>query len=371
MVLKVLHLRSSSGFFGAERVIITLMKRSPQDGINAVLACIENYISGDQSLLQHALDINLPAIEIPCNSRLDLNTIRELTKYCRNQHIDIIHTHDYKSHFYGGIVSRLSGCKLVATIHGRTFGDIKNRLFELIEDSLLRLASHIVVVSESLLYSLNKSLPGKKTTLIANGVDDHAFSNENMGYGKSEWGFKPENFLFGTIARMSEEKGHRVLLDAFKNLTVSYKNARLLLVGDGPLAEELKQQVCESGLQDKVNFTGPRSDIECILNDLDCYVSPSHTEGMPMSILEAMATGLPIVATEVGSVRNLLCNGCGSLVPAGDISSLEEAMQFIMDNIDLARDMGVKSRARVETQYSAAIQSRQYANIYQSVLKNV
>ena len=369
MSVKVLHLRSSAGFYGAERVIVTLMKRLPDDGIDSTLACIENYISGDQSLLDHAQNASLNALEIPCKSRIDFRTISNLVRVCKQNQIDIIHTHDYKSHFYGGIASKLSGCHQVATLHGKTSGNVKNRIYELLENQLLRLVSHITVVSEQLYSVLSKTSLKKKLSLVANGVDDKSFNPDVNGFGKQYWGVDPSSFVFGIIARLSEEKGHRVLLEAFSKLMDQNENVRLLLVGDGPLYDDLMDLTKKLNLVDKVNFTGSRTEVERILNDIDCYVSPSHTEGMPMSILEAMASALPIVATDVGAVGHLLSDDHGKLVPPGDVDCLAKQMQSILDEKNSLQSFGDKCRTRVEEEYSAGIQSREFARIYQSVLQ--
>lgn len=371
MAVKILHLRSSAGFYGAERVIITLMNRSGDDGVDASLACIENYITHDQSLFEHAKDANLKVIEIPCKSRIDFQTISYLVKWCKKNKIDVIHSHDYKSHFYGILASKLSGCRQVATLHGKTLGSMKNRIYELVENSLLRMVNHITVVSTPLFEMLTKTGLGKKLTQIANGVDDNNFRSDIKGLGKESWGFDSANFVFGTIARMSEEKGHRVLIEAFSKLADQYENARLLLVGDGPLYDELTSLVKELNLENKIKFTGSRTEVEQILNDMDCYVSPSHTEGMPMSILEAMATSLPIVATDVGSVGFLLRDGFGKMVPAGNIDTLAKQMESILDQKDHAIEMGINCRERVEKELSARIQSREFADVYHSVLKGI
>ncbi len=365
---KVLHLRSSAGFYGAERVIITLMKRLPDDGIETSLACIENYISGDRSLLDHAHEANLNALEIPCKSRMDFRTISNLVRVCKQNQIDIIHSHDYKSHFYGGIAARVAGRRQVATLHGKTFGDVKNRAYELVENLLLRMVSHITVVSEQLYEELSKTSLKKKLSLVANGVDDKNFSPDVKGLGKQYWGFDPSCFVFGIIARLSEEKGHQVLLEAFSKLNDQNKNIGLLLVGNGPLNGDLINLTQELNLTDKIKFTGSRTEVEQILNDIDCYVSPSHTEGMPMSILEAMASALPIVATDVGAVGRLLCDDHGKLVSPGDVDGLAKQMQSIIDEKNSIQKYGDKCRIRVEEEYSAGIQSREFAKIYRSVL---
>jgi len=370
MIVRVLHLRSSAGFYGAERVIVTLMKRSPDEYIEMTLACIENYISGDQSLLNQAKEAGLKALEIPCKSRMDFRTMTNLVDICKKNKINIIHSHDYKSHFYGAITAKLAGCKQVATLHGKTFGNVKNRVYEFVENLLLHMVSHITVVSEPLFNTLSRSGLSKKLSLIANGVDDHNFNPDIKGLGKTYWGFDSSSYVFGTISRMSEEKGHQLLIEAFSRLTIQNRNARLLLVGDGPLYDELVELSNSLGLGSEVKFAGARTEIEQILNDLDCYVSSSYTEGMPMSILEAMATALPIIATDVGSVGHLLRGDHGKLLPPGNVDELARQMQSVLNDVSHMEESGKKCRTRVEKEFSAGIQSQKFAKVYCSVLNS-
>ena len=132
---------------------------------------------------------------------------------------------------------------------------VKNRFYELMENLLLRLVSHVTVVSEQLYGDLSKTGLKKKLSLVANGVNDKCFNPKINGFGKQYWGFDPSSFVFGTIARLSEEKGHRDLLEAFSKLSDQNENIRLLLVGDGPLHDDLMDLTKELDLIDKIKFT--------------------------------------------------------------------------------------------------------------------
>ncbi len=366
MSIKVLHLRSSSGFYGAERVILTLMKRGVENDLETKLACIENYLTGDQSLLKNAEQSGMDVFEIPCRRRLDFTTIRSLIHYCRENEINIIHSHDYKSHFYGIMATRFVNCRHVATQHGKTSGDVKNRVYELIENTLLKMVDHVTVVSQSLYDDLSCRV-GENVSLIANGVDEASFNPTIKGFGKEHWGFGQSTFVFGTVARMSEEKGHRILIEAFTKTHLQHGNTGLLLVGTGPLFSELKEFTREKGMEDCVKFVGTQNEIDRVLNDLDCYVSPSLTEGMPMSILEAMASALPIVATDVGAVGYLLRGGVGRLAHPDNVDSLAKEMNYIIENKNQLQVMGGKARKKAEDEFSAGKQSREFSRIYRQL----
>lgn len=367
-MLRVLHLRSSAGFFGAERVIMTLLGRAQQSQLEAHLACIENYVTGDQSLVDLAKKEDHTVTQLPCSSRIDKLTINALITYCEQNKIDLIHSHDYKSHFYAFFAGRKTRIPYVATLHGRTFGDLKNRVFEVLENLLLKPARKIVVVSDVLDDAMRKAGMGKKTIQIPNGVNELTFHPDNPGKGKSHWGFSDEHFVFGTVARFSQEKGHPILLDAFAEVHSKYPQARLLLIGDGPLFSEMHSKAESLNISQHIHFAGAQTDVENILQDIDCYLSPSLTEGMPMSILEAMASNLPIIATEVGSLGEVLDEGCGILIPPGEVAALAEAMSDIIERQGEAKEMANRARTRIESHYSAAQQSDRYAEIYHSVV---
>ena len=169
---------------------------------------------------------------------------------------------------------------------------------------------------------------------------------------------------------MTKEKGHKVLLDAFKILTKKHRNLTLLLVGDGDLREELEREVRQNGLQDQVIFAGTRDDVPDLYRIMDIYINSSLTEGMPMSILEAMASGLPVVASDVGEIGRLINeSGAGTVVPPSNVEALVLAVdEFLQGNQGNLSEQGERSREYIEKQFTDTHQAEFVQNLYKEII---
>lgn len=367
---RVLHIRSSSGFFGAESVLVTLLKRLPHYGTQPTLVTVENYITGNTDLLERAHQFGIPVSELPCSSRWSFSTQKALNSMVKQQMPHCIHTHDYKSHVLGFLASRSSGLPIVATLHGWISNTINSRIYQALERRLLRYFDAIITVSPTMTSRLYKwKLPESKLFTIANGVDTDEFSPIVSPAGRGEWGLDVEDFIFCTVGRLSREKGQEILVKAFARVLNQHRHAKLLIVGEGPDRESLRDLVIELGVEEATVFAGKRCDIPCILQAIDCYVSPSITEGMPMIVLEAMASARPIVATRVGAVGELLDGGAGTLVPAENELDLSQAMSAVIKReVDLTAISKV-ARKRCLERYSAERQAEAYGQVYDGICR--
>ena len=366
---RVLHVRSSAGFFGAERVITTLLDELPNHGVAPSLAVFENHVNGDQALLDRAGEQGLDVHELPCRGQISPGAVSALRRLAQDRRIDCIHTHDYKSHVHGLAAARQLGIPTVATLHGWISSDLRRRLYRSVERALLPLFEAVTVVSSEMaerLQQLRWWRPRRLLT-VGNAVDTRRFSDRTAGFGRAHWGLDKDDFVFGVIGRLSDEKGQVLLIDAFAKIAAARSRVHLLLVGDGPDRDRLASRARELSLTDRIHLAGSQREVERALRDLDCYVSPSRTEGMPMVILEAMASGVPIIATRVGAIPDMLADGAGRLVPREDVLALAQAMAAAADGeLDLG-EMATRARDRCVQQYSVSAQADQFARIYQSI----
>ncbi len=363
---RVLHLRSSAGFYGAERVLVTLLQRLPALGIDPILACIQDYRGGNTDLMQAAAAAGISVIELPCKARVSPSVLRHLLSAARKNRVHCIHTHDYKSHLYGTLAARLARIPIVATLHGWTSDRGALRLYQHIEAVLLRGYAYVITVEPSMAERLLKlGLPPRIVRTIENGIDTEVFSPLAPGLGRARWGLTADHFVFGTIGRLSPEKGQRQCIEAFAAVAKDHPQARLVLMGDGPDRAGLQQLSAGLGVAEKVILAGVETAVERSIPDLDCYVSPSLSEGMPMILLEAMASGAFIIATAVGGIGKMLEDGVGALVPAGDSRSLADMMERAL-RAEFARwAVGERARTRCLARYSAVRQAQRYAGLYQ------
>ncbi|MDH3691983.1 MAG: glycosyltransferase family 4 protein, partial [Gammaproteobacteria bacterium] len=324
--MSVVYLRSANGFYGAERVIVTSIKSLVRLGVDVSLLVLEDHLTHNTDLYRNANEQGISVEIIRCHSKLDVRTLVELFKKVRNLNAMALHSHDLKSNAYGLVVAELLGIRAVATLHGWTSNTTNLRAYEKLDRQLLKRFDQIVIVSEEMNGLLKSPVLQGKVTFIPNGVDTEIFNCRRTGFGKAYWGIPSDRYVFGTFARFTEEKGHLLLLEAFAKVASRLTQTHLLLVGDGSEKENVRRRSAQLELGDRVTFVAAHDQVDRALHDLDCYVSPSHTEGMPMIILEAMASGLPIIATEVGAIGSMFEDTAGITVPANDPDALASKM---------------------------------------------
>ncbi|MBE9531204.1 MAG: glycosyltransferase, partial [Proteobacteria bacterium] len=195
------------------------------------------------------------------------------------------------------------------------------------------------------------------------GVDNKRAARESIGLPK-------DKVLIGTISRLATQKGHCYLFEAFKILKARVPGLSLVIAGDGPLKDELAELVRSLGIADDVIFLGARRDVSSILKALDLYVLPSLWEGLPMALLEAMATSLPVVATRVSGVPEVIEDDVsGMLVEAKDAKAFAAAMERVLVDSALAQRLGKSARETIEERFSATAMVNSMAELYLEVLE--
>ena len=364
----VVHLRSANGFYGAERVIVTMLSAMNDSNFDLRLMVLEDYLTQNTDFLETARQTAVQTDLIPCRKRIDFKSLRSIRLSIKKlENATVIHGHDVKSNVYGLMIARLEGLGAVTTLHGWTSDTGRMRFYERIDRTLLKLFDRVVAVSQELGEYVSAKLGLKNVAVIPNGVDTEMFSRQKRGFGKSHWCVPEERFVFGIFARLTTEKGHSLLLKAFAAVVKQTKNVHLMITGDGPELSSLQECCTHHGVNEHVSFVAAHGDVDRALHDIDCYVSPSHTEGMPMILLECMASGIPIVATDVGSIPTLLGGGSGTIVSSGDAAALTKAMVSVATG-QFDRDAQIgRALKRSRTEYSAANQAEKYAKLYAAV----
>jgi glycosyltransferase involved in cell wall biosynthesis len=207
---------------------------------------------------------------------------------------------------------------------------------------------------------------GSKITVIANGVDVPRYQQPvNKRAIRDQLGLAHNVRLLIMVGAFKEQKGHRYLVQSASQLLPNFPELHILLVGDGELRDRLELQVEALGLSERIHFLGNRSDVPELLAASDYFVLPSLWEGLPMALIEAMACGLPIVATEVSGSKQVVVSGeTGLLVPPGDALQLTEALTRLLSDPVQAREMGAAARRRVETEFSARKQADEHIALF-------
>lgn len=290
---------------------------------------------GDMSYLARELGVEpvvIPSLQREISPAGDVRALRALIRLMHEFRPHVVHTHTAKAGFVGRLAARLAGVPVVVhTFHGHVFhgyfGPRKTRVFIALERLAARGSDVILTVSDRLRDELigYGIAPAEKIRVLPLGLPLAPLADVEAERGRlrAELGCSTAERLVGIIGRLVPIKNHELFLDAAARVHAEMPEARFVIVGDGERRAALETLVREQGLGDSTYFTGWRSDLPAIYADLNAVVISSHNEGTPVSLIEAMAAGVPVVSTEVGGVADVLSGGAyGRLVPPGDAEAL-------------------------------------------------
>jgi len=327
---RVLHLVSSCGLYGAEQVILNLAKAGDLD---SYVGALHNAHNPHVEVVDEARRMGLKAVTFRSEGRMDLDAVSEVSRFLRRQNIDIVHTHGYKSDIVGSLAALLGKTKWVATNHLWRGEKGRLRLYESLDAWALRFARQVVAVSDEIKgHLIARNVARRKIRVIDNGIDIDRFDRAGLGEAlKSELGIRRGETVVTIVGRLSPEKGHATFLEAVSAVCMNRANVRPLIVGDGSLLGELRAEADRLGLGDRVIFTGFRHDMPAVYAISDVLVSASFSEGLPMTILEAMAAKVPVIATGVGGVPTIIKDKeTGLLVNQGDAGQLSAGIESLL-----------------------------------------
>ncbi|AKT36021.1 glycosyltransferase [Chondromyces crocatus] len=368
---RVAHLVLALRVGGLERVVLRLLERTPRDRFQPVVCALE-----EPGALASELDrLGVPLTVIRRRPGLDPRLPVLLSRWMARERIDLVHTHNPNPHFYGALAAAMTRAtrarstpRLVHTKHGRnTPGAARKVLVNRLASSL---TDRVVAVSEDarrVAIEVEGVTPSRVVTIL-NGVDTEEFRPGDPTVARSRLGLPHEGYHIGCVARLSPEKDHATLLSAFAALHARRPDAHLTLIGDGPERHALEAQTASLGVGHAVTFAGMRSDIAESLPAFDVFALASRTEGISLTLAEAAACGLPIVATRVGGNPEIVRDQqTGLLVPAADPAALTAALDAIATHTDRAA-LGHRGRAWVAERFSAERMASAYTSLYAEVL---
>jgi glycosyltransferase involved in cell wall biosynthesis len=299
---------------------------------------------------------------------LDWRLLGQLARQFREDKVQLVHTHHLGQLLLAGIAARLAGAAVVHTEH--EFYTLGRRRHQQILRLLSLFAGTVTTVAAPVTEFLTQrvGIPMWKIKTIPNGVDVTRFQLARP-INRSELGWNGGNIVVGCVARLDPGKGHAVLLDAFHRVLGRQPQARLLLIGDGGERSRLAAQAEALGVNGSVRFLGSRADVPRLLAACDVVTLASICEGLPLSILEAMAAGKPVVATRVGCVPQVVQDGLtGLLVPPGDAAALAESLESLVRDEGTRRRLGMQACRLMQSGYSFARTLEQYEAVYETAM---
>lgn len=289
----------------------------------------------------------------------------------KEREIDIIHTHGYKETLIGGVVSKLLNIKLVRTHHGKGMihGSKSHRFIELINEKYL--TSKLISVSYELKDILIKNkIKENKIKVIHNGIKAESVSpsnNEKVIRLQLQIGY--DTLVVGTIGRIVSIKGHKYFLDGAKRVLDDNKEIIFVIVGNGPLINQMKKYAKSLCIDKYIRFTGFRDDAIDILNMFDIFVLTSLHEGIPITLLEAMCLGKPIIATNVGGIPEVIRNEFnGLLIPPRDSKAIYGALIKLLNNKKLRAKFSCDAKKDVQNKFCLNITVKETERLYREIL---
>lgn len=367
--MRVLHLLSSTGFHGAENMAAELIRQLSVQGV-------DNHLGVFRSSNRSNLDIQAVtqryiknSTVLDCHGRFDVRTVFALRRYINRHDIDIIHSHKYKTNLYALLANSGLRKKLVSTCHNWLGQSLAMRFYAWLDKRILRRFDMVVGVSSEIVAELSQHLPPHKILRIGNGIDIQKYRRPvSRDEAKRQLHIGNRNVI-GFVGRLSPEKGIGYLLHAVSNLIKEGLDVCTIIVGDGEQAGALKDEARVLQIADHVIFTGNRSDTPMLYAAMDVFVLPSLQEAFPMVLLEAMACGVPIIATRVGDVAEIIePDTTGMLVAMKDVIALQNAIKKMLTHPAEAERMSLAARAQVEQRFSSATMANQYSVIYERIM---
>ena len=353
---------------GAEIHLLNLIKHLDRDRYSPTVLCIGNNGPIGEEIAKEGV----PVTELGLLRKGgDPRIVKLLREFLRREKISLVHSHLYHANYYGRMAAFREGIPAVCTIHNTYARPKVHR--RLINRWLARRTARIIAVSGPVRDDIIRydGVDPSKVVVIPNGVDPGTFDIPlTRVEAREKIGIPAEHFLIGTVGRLEEQKGLQYLVDAVRMLREDGKQAFLLVAGSGREEARLREQATRDGIEDAVFFVGTRRDVPELYRAMDVFALSSLWEGGPITLLEAMASGLPVVATPVGFVPEVVRDGVnGFIVPARDPVRLGIALWRVREDPVRAAQIGREGRETVRGRYTHRHLAEKVMVVYEEVLR--
>src|SRR6476646_10763315 len=365
--VKVLQLISSGGYYGAENMLLNLCASQEKAGCQNSLLLFYNVHAPNVEFYERARRRGLSVRMVHCQGRADWRAVRQIEEYIEEDGIDLLHTHGYKADLYGYVAARRCRKPIVATCHNWVGGTAALGIYNHLDRMALKRFNALAAVSATVAQRLlDSGVPAEKIKTIANGIDVERFEQAQP---LPTLAFDEGDKVVGMVARLDLQKGFEYLLKAVCELRSGFPTLKVVIVGEGPDRRAIEDMIQQYGLQSNVTLAGQQSDMPGVYASMNVFVLPSLNEGLPMTILEAMAASKPVIATNVGAVPIVIKDGeTGLLVDPGDADGLRNALARLLSDPDRCRRIGAAGHDWVSRNYTSEAMALKYRQMYDEVL---
>lgn len=359
--MKILHVETGRHLYGGAQQVYYLANGLGRKGIDNIVVC-----PPDSGLDLAARDSGIKEANLECAGDHDLAFAFRLRQLVLSEKPDIIHCHSRRGgDFLGGLAA--TGTGIPAVISRR----VDNPEAPLIAGLRYLPFQKVIAISEAIADALRASgLNEDRLTVICSAVDTERFSvPPDYDAFRSEFGLGNSDMVVAAIAQLIPRKGHRYLLEAVAQIRAGYPNLKLIIFGQGPLENELRERTARLGLGGTVQFAGFRQELDDYLACLDLLVHPALAEGLGIAALKAAAARVPVVACAVGGLTEAVADDTtGFLVAPKDVDALAKAIAELLENPERRREFGEAGRARMQSDFSIEAMVDDHVQLYESIL---
>lgn len=378
MTLKILHFIESGGLYGAESVILNLSREMQAGGkYTPVVGCIVSHPEDRSDLYDKAFEFGIAAEKLVLRNSFLFVDIPRVARQLKRIGISLIHSHGYKPSVFGFLIKLLTGIPITSTCHlwflqGKL--PLKLRVMVRLELLFYKFFPIVIAVSEPIKrFLVNSGVDGKIIQVIKNGIvlEDYCpVAKTTLEKLRRELKLNENKFCILNVARLSRQKVQWHIITSAEKLRATGIDVTFLIVGEGELKTELLQQINRKNLDKTVQLLGFRHDIKELLQLADLFILPSLDEGMPMSLLEAVASRTPVLTTPVGDIPKLIKDGkSGVLVNVDDASDLAKGIMHFVNSRETSQKLAETAWSMMKEIYSSGAMYQQYHAIYDHYFK--
>lgn len=366
--MTILHLRASNFYGGPERQLYHHAQVMASSRHRVIIGSFCEHGQRPELLIVAEVG-GVDNVMIDVSSAYDLSAVGKIKKGLLEENVDLMCTHDYRSHLLGHAACRKSRAKHICFVRGATKDDLKVRLYQWLDKMTLRWADHIVTVSDQQRRDMIAAgYPEARITVAHNAVSLQELSEIESIDLRTVFQLPPEAVVVMAAGRFSREKGQRLLVEAALHAIEQDRRLHFVLFGDGPDMEPVRRQVAGCSYPAQILLPGFDAKVISYLKSADILVNPSYSEGLPNVVLEAMAVGTPVVATSVGGVPELVENQrSGLLVAAGDADALSDAILLLAEDLPMRKRLAENGLRVVEERFTFEQQAKKLAQVYEEV----
>jgi glycosyltransferase involved in cell wall biosynthesis len=368
--INILHVISKLPVGGVENQLFMVLRKYDRGKLCPHVCSLSDKGEIGKEIEDYGIEV------IPLNKlkhRFDWTIVKDIYNLIKTRNVKIIRTHQYHANLYGRLAAWLARVPcIVASVHNVYTIDRKFHR-RLINNFLARCSDVVVAVSETVKKDVltYDGLPDNRVRVIYNGIDTERFLNLDGSLIRSAFGISSEAPVVGTVGRLTLQKGQKYLLDAVSMLKEKFHQIVLLIIGDGPMRDELENHIRSLGIDKNVILLGTRRDIPQLLSAMDIFVLPSLWEGLPNALIEAMAAGKAIIATDIPPIREIInSEKIGILVPVKDSKAIGSSIELLLNNKTLTDNFGKSAKDRAFSYFNIETTVDRYINLFEGILRS-